>query len=156
MEPTESTATEEKFSRRTKTCLRKNLLIVALIVAMVLGVGLGAGLRYVSPPFNRRQISYLRFPGDMLMNMLSFLIVPLIISSLVSGLGSLDSRTSGRIGIRAVLYYLTSMLAAVILGILLTISIRPGERGRIADKQDETSSTEKKVNTADTFLDLIR
>lgn len=141
--------------QRIKNCLKYNALIICLLVALVVGVSLGAGLRNADPPFTKRQIMYLRFPGDILMSMLTFLIVPLIISSLVSGLASLDTRSSGRMGLRAIVYYLTTTLAAVILGIVLTVSIRPGDKGGTADDAPVTSQSEV-VNTADTFLDLIR
>ena len=138
-----------------KTSLKNNSLIICLLLALMVGVSLGVGLRNVDPPFTKRQIMYLRFPGDMLMSMLTFLIVPLIISSLVSGLSSLDTRSSGRMGMRAILYYLSTTLAAVVLGIVLTLIIRPGEKGRGHDDGNVTSEAEV-VNTADTFLDLIR
>ncbi|KAH3698589.1 excitatory amino acid transporter 3-like isoform X2 [Dreissena polymorpha] len=140
--------------QKVLTMLKKNLLVLLLIVALALGLGLGAGLRTREPRFSKREIMYLRFPGDILMNMLTFLIVPLVISSLVSGLASLDTRTSGRIGLRAIVYYLTTTLMAVVLGIVLTVSIQPGIRG--GKSEVPTDTTSRVVNTADTFLDLIR
>lgn len=135
--------------------VKVNLLVVFLLLALVLGVGLGAALRTLDPPMSKRGIMYLRFPGDILMNMLSFLIVPLVISSLISGLSSLDTRASGKMGLRAVVYYLTTTFAAVVLGIILSVSIEPGTRG--ADVNTPSSGAEDRVvNTADTFLDLIR
>ncbi|XP_069127166.1 excitatory amino acid transporter 3-like [Argopecten irradians] len=152
MEPeTKITKTESK-SEAIKRTLKSNLLLILLIISMGIGVALGAGLRSVDPPFTKRQILYLRFPGDLLMNMLQMLILPLIVSSLVSGLASLDTRSSGRIGLRAVVYYLTTTLAAVILGIILTVAIRPGSKGGAVEKTGES----KVVEPADTFLDLLR
>lgn len=134
--------------------LRKNLLLICLLLSLLLGIGLGAILRTVDPPFTKREIMYLRFPGDLLMNMLKFLIVPLIISSLVSGLSSLDTRSSGKIGMRAIAYYLTTTFAAVVIGIVLTVSIQPGKRG--GEHEFAEAGEKRIVNTADTFLDLIR
>jgi len=99
--------------------LCRQKLLVCLVLALVIGGTLGVSLRTLEPRMSARQIGYLRFPGDILMSMLSFLIVPLIISSLISGLSSLDTRASGRIGTRAIVYYLTTTLAAVVLGIVL-------------------------------------
>ena len=59
---------------------------------------------------------YLAFPGDLLMRMLKMMILPLIISSLIAGLANLDMGSSGRMGGRAVLYYMSTTLLAVILG----------------------------------------
>lgn len=145
---------KEHITKRKKCLkvLKNNLLMILLILSMGAGIGLGAGVRMVEPPFTSRQIKYLKFPGDLLMNMLKLLILPLIVSSLISGLASLDTRASGRMGLRAIVYYLTTTLSAVILGIILTVSIRPGSRG---SEPDSTGSS-KVVNTLDTFLDLFR
>lgn len=132
--------------------LRSNLLVILLIIALVLGIGLGACLRLIDTPLNDREKMYLRFPGEILMNMLQLLILPLIVSSLISGLTSLDTRSSGKLGARAIVYYLTTTLLAVILGIILVISIRPGDRG--SPRSGETVT--KNIDPADTFLDLIR
>ncbi|XP_033738552.1 excitatory amino acid transporter 1-like [Pecten maximus] len=151
-EPEVKVANTKSKSEVIKRAIKDNLLVIFLIISMGIGVGLGAGLRSVDPPFTKRQILYLRFPGDLLMNMLQMLILPLIVSSLVSGLASLDTRSSGRIGLRAVVYYLTTTLAAVVLGIILTVSIQPGTKGGDVEPSGES----KIVEPADTFLDLLR
>lgn len=150
-----SSSEDEKprpWRQRLLGALRSNLLVLLLIAALVLGIVLGVLLRMREEPYSTRELMYLRFPGELLMNMLKLLILPLIIASLISGLTSLDTRASGRMGARAVVYYLTTTLAAVILGIILVISISPGTRG---DKP-VTEGEFKEVEPADTFLDLLR
>ncbi|XP_005105385.1 excitatory amino acid transporter 3-like [Aplysia californica] len=139
------------MGRKCLSLARQNLLVILLVVALVLGVALGAGLRGLEPGLTSREQMYLRFPGEILMNMLQLLILPLIVSSLISGLTSLDTRSSGRLGARAVLYYLTTTLSAVVLGIILVLTIRPGDRGQAPDVPDGGF---RKVEPADTFLDL--
>ena len=146
--------TQMTIPRKILRIMRKNLLLILLLLSLVIGIGLGAALRTVNPPFDTRAVFYLRFPGDLLMNMLKMLILPLIISSLISGLSSLDARASGKMGLRAVIYYLTTTFLAVIVGIVLTVSIQPGKRGGEPDELSE--GEERVVNTADTFLDLLR
>lgn len=134
--------------------LKSNLLLILMVIAMAVGIGMGWGLRSVEPKLTKRDIFYLRFPGDLLLQMLKMLILPLIVSSLVSAMASLDLQQSGRIGLRAVVYYITTTLFAVIMGIILVLAIKPGDHG---DKDDITrSGSAKIVNTADALLDLIR
>lgn len=79
---------------------------------------------------------------------------PLIIASLICALATLDSKATGKIGRRTVLYYFTTTLLAVVLGIVLVISIRPGDWGDKGDTENEKIS--KPRRNLDSFLDLIR
>uniref|UniRef100_A0A4D5S038 Amino acid transporter n=1 Tax=Ixodes scapularis TaxID=6945 RepID=A0A4D5S038_IXOSC len=86
--------------------------------------------------------------------MLRGLILPLITSSMVAAVGSLDARLSGKIGLRAVVYYFTTTFMAIVLGIVLVLAIQPGS----GDSKMPASGTSKArlVTTADTLMDLIR
>lgn len=59
---------------------------------------------------------------------------------------------------RAITYYLTTTISAVILGIILVTTIRPGDFGSdSAVAANQTSKSDpKRVYTVDTLLDLIR
>lgn len=133
--------------------LKSNLLIILMIIAVILGLGLGIGLRDIWSPYETRKIFYLRFPGDLLMNMLKMLILPLIVSSLITAMGSLDTNASGRMGLRTVVYYMTTTFAAVILGIILVVTIQPGNKG---EKNITKAGAPKEAEPLDALFDLIR
>ncbi|XP_035617521.1 excitatory amino acid transporter 4 isoform X1 [Oncorhynchus keta] len=135
-----------------KGFLRRNLFVLLTIAAVTLGVMLGFALR----PHNLtlRKIKYFAFPGELLMRMLQMLVLPLIISSLVTGISSLDSKASGKMGMRAVVYYMVTTLIAVFIGIVIVIVIKPGKGHR--DSPVASSGTIEPVQAADAFLDLIR
>uniref|UniRef100_A0A8C7F743 Amino acid transporter n=1 Tax=Oncorhynchus kisutch TaxID=8019 RepID=A0A8C7F743_ONCKI len=136
-----------------KGLLKRNWLLIATIVSVLLGIGLGVLVRdYASLSHLDKQ--YFGFPGDILMRMLKLVILPLIISSMITGVAALDSDVSGKIGLRAVVYYLTTTIIAVILGIALVIAIKPGVSQK-AENIDRTEITQN-VNTVDTLLDLVR
>ena len=135
--------------QKTRRFLRTNLLLILLISALAIGIGVGAAVR--SANLDRRERMYFAFPGDLLMRMLKALIIPLVVSSLISGLAGLDARASGKLGLYAIIYYLTTTLLAVLLGILLVSTIKPGARTSV-----EGSGTADAGNVADSFLDLIR
>ena len=86
------------------------------------------------------------------MRMLKMLILPLIVSSLIVGLASLDQRASGRLGKRAVCYYMGTTFCAVALGIILVIAIYPGG----TRQEVEQNKQDKRVRPLDSFMDLIR
>ncbi|RUS77794.1 hypothetical protein EGW08_014458 [Elysia chlorotica] len=93
--PKSPAAESASCAKRLARHARNNLLLVALASALVLGVVLGVAVRLLAPPLNAAQQEYLEFPGEILMNMLKLLILPLIVSSLISGMTTLDSGASG-------------------------------------------------------------
>ncbi|EDO32708.1 predicted protein [Nematostella vectensis] len=93
------------------------------------------------------------FPGELFMNMLKLLILPLIMASLICAVASLDAKATAKIGRRTVIYYLSTTFLAVILGIVLVTSMRPGAGG----KPNTTMQKDiPKFRNVDSFLDLIR
>ena len=98
-------------------------------------------------------IMLIRFPGELFMNMLKLLILPLIVTSLITALATLDSKAMGRIGRRTVLYYMGTMLIAVLLGIVLVLSIRPGERSKPSGTHEILW---RPYRGLDSLLDLLR
>uniref|UniRef100_A0A3P9QCA4 Amino acid transporter n=1 Tax=Poecilia reticulata TaxID=8081 RepID=A0A3P9QCA4_POERE len=119
----------------------------------VSGISLGIVVReYVSLSHLHKQ--YFGFPGEILMRMLKLVILPLIISSMITGVAALDSEVSGKIGLRAVIYYFSTTIIAVILGIILVMTIKPGV-SQEAENIDRAGTTPN-VTTVDTLLDLLR
>jgi len=82
------------------------------------------------------------------------LILPLIVSSIISSLAQLDAQSSGKMGARALIYYLGTTLIAAIVGIVLVLTIRPGSRGDKGAIKPGSKSAEGR--TIDTVLDLFR
>lgn len=74
--------------------------------------------------------------------------------SSVSGISSLDSKASSKMGIRAVVYYMVTTLIAVFIGIVIVVIIQPGKGSR--DSPVATGGNIEPVQAADAFLDLIR
>lgn len=99
-------------------------------------------------------ISYINFPGKIFVDILKMLILPLIVSSIISSLAKLDAQSAGKMGARALVYYLSTTLIAAIIGIVLVLSIRPGSRGSQGNANGETKTPEGRV--IDTILDLFR
>ncbi|XP_077445745.1 excitatory amino acid transporter 3 isoform X2 [Stigmatopora argus] len=142
--------------RRRVSCkglLKKNWLLIATVASVLLGISLGVAVReYTSLSHLHKQ--YFGFPGEILMRMLKLVILPLIISSMITGVAALDSEVSGKIGLRAVVYYFSTTIIAVILGIILVMTIKPGV-SQTAQHIDRAGTTPN-VTTVDTLLDLLR
>lgn len=67
------------------------------------------------------------FIGNLFLNALKMLVVPLIVSSLIQGLLSLnDPNALSRMGFKAIAYYTATCTAAVLVGLALINLIQPG------------------------------
>uniref|UniRef100_A0A8C8VHM7 Amino acid transporter n=1 Tax=Pelusios castaneus TaxID=367368 RepID=A0A8C8VHM7_9SAUR len=122
---------------------RKNGLLTLSMLSLVIGCLLG---------FLLREKQYISFPGELLMRMLKMLILPLITSSLMSGLATMDSKACGKMGLITITYYLWTTFMAVTVGIVLVISIHPGA----AAQKEEYAVGKAVLSSADALLDLIR
>uniref|UniRef100_A0A2I3HG15 Amino acid transporter n=1 Tax=Nomascus leucogenys TaxID=61853 RepID=A0A2I3HG15_NOMLE len=134
-----------------KSYLFRNAFVLLTVTAVIVGTILGFTLRPYRMSY--REVKYFSFPGELLMRMLQMLVLPLIISSLVTGMAALDSKASGKMGMRAVVYYMTTTIIAVVIGIIIVIIIHPG-KGTKENMHREGKVV--RVTAADAFLDLIR
>ncbi|XP_067271416.1 solute carrier family 1 member 9 isoform X2 [Pseudorasbora parva] len=132
----------------------RNLLLALTVLGVIAGTVMGMMLRYV-PDLDTNSLMLVSFPGDVLMRMLKMLILPLIISSLITGLAGLDARSSGRMGTRAMVYYMSTTVIAAILGVILVLSIHPGNP-KLRSGQVNSAPKNQEVSSLDAFLDLIR
>ena len=65
-------------------------------------------------------------------------------------MAALDSKASGKMGMRAVVYYMTTTIIAVVIGIIIVIIIHPG-KGTKENMHREGKIVQ--VTAADAFLD---
>uniref|UniRef100_A0A3Q2VD44 Amino acid transporter n=1 Tax=Haplochromis burtoni TaxID=8153 RepID=A0A3Q2VD44_HAPBU len=124
-------------------------------LCVVMGAVFGMMLRYMQVT-DSAALTMVSFPGEILMRMLKMLILPLIISSLITGLAGLDARSSGRMGSRAMVYYMSTTVIAAVLGVILVLGIHPGNPKLRGGNSSSTSTKNQEVSSLDAFLDLIR
>lgn len=80
--------------------------------------------------------------GTIFIHLLRMVIVPLIFSSIVSGVASVgDGKRIGRLGIKTFTYYLVSSLLAILIGITVTNAFKPGVGANIPVGEDFDPST---------------
>jgi Na+/H+-dicarboxylate symporter len=90
--------------------------------------------------------------GDIFLRALRMLIIPLILSSLISGITNIGSGTNlGRLGLKTFGYYIMTSLFAIVTGLLLVNMIKPGN-GADLNLSATVEGLEEKQRT---FLDII-
>lgn len=108
-------------------------ILIAFIIAVLLGL------------FFPQSSEYVKWLGDLFLRALKMIIVPLVFSSIVSGVVNLGSSSSlGRLGAKTITYYITTSLAAILTGLILVDLIRPGvgaDLGFRMEVHDLTSTT---------------
>jgi len=148
----------DKSSKKSKckTFLKDNALVIAIVTGAVLGTVIGIAIntpiQNLKQPDRYTAIKVIGFPGELLLRSLKMLILPLITCSLIVGLSSLNSAASGKIGGRAIAYYMSTTVIAALLGLALVSAIRPGDG---MSRPDDAKETED-VKPLDSFMDIIR
>jgi len=96
--------------------------------------------------------------SDIFMRALRMLVIPLIISSVIVGLTSVgDFRHLGSLGAKTMVYYFSTMLIAVVLGLVLVNTIKPGmgffkgPKGEAQKRQYLQKGHEKQAEIAEKF-----
>merc|ERR1711910_74485 len=140
---------------KVKGCLKGSALTLATLAGVIGGVIFGMALRTREERWTEREVMYVSYVGKLFLRMLKALILPLIIPSLVVAVGSLDMSISGKVGGRAVGYYMATTVMAGILGIILVTVIHPGA---VSTEDDESVRVgeSRNVTAVDTLLDLAR
>nr|XP_045609851.1 excitatory amino acid transporter-like isoform X1 [Procambarus clarkii] len=155
------TLTPPKVPLTTKMAawVRDNLLLVMTILGVVLGVVAGSLAR--SLHYTPDVIMLVSFPGEIMMRMLKMLILPLIISSIITGVAQLDAAASGQMGSTALAYYFGTTICAAVTGIVSVVSIHPGSPTLLRQANRTTPSPaapsfSNKVSTIDALMDIVR
>ncbi|BAQ08872.1 sodium/dicarboxylate symporter family protein [Bacillus sp. OxB-1] len=93
-------------------------LIVKITVALVLGILAGFVMG--------EQASVLAPFGDLLIRLLTFLIIPLILFTLIVGINQTNIGNLGRMGGKVFTYYTLSSAIAIVVGLLIASLFHPG------------------------------
>ena len=98
-------------------------ILIALALAVVAGLLTGTETALFSITF----YSMFDFVGTLFLNALKMLIVPLIVSSIIVGIAGIGgSQNLGKLGSKTLLYYLSTSLLAILVGLMVVNTVAPG------------------------------
>lgn len=114
--------------------MKKLALHFQILIGMILGLVYGLLLS--------EQIGYVDWLGDLFLKGLKMVIIPLILSSIVSGMTNIgNGKNLGRIGIKTFFYYISTSVFAIVTGLLFVNILQPGKGVDItSSKQPEFTS----------------
>ncbi len=129
-------------------------LLLATLTALVfrmMAADAGAGSRIEG--FAHGVLGACEFVGDLFMRALKMIIVPLIVTSVISGIASLQGvKGFGRMGAKTAAFYVTTSLASILLGLTLVNLIQPG----LADGRPNKMIRDAFEQTASQAADSVR
>lgn len=106
--------------------------------------------------FNPQGIRYTAWMGDIFLTALKMVIVPLILSSIISGVTSMGSgKNLGRLGGKTLLYYLSTSTFAIFTGLILVNVIRPGIGIEMGFSQNVEGLAEKAASVNDILMRIV-
>ncbi|XP_048240286.1 excitatory amino acid transporter-like [Haliotis rufescens] len=132
--------------------LRHNILLISTLLAVVLGIVAGMVCRPLKPSSDT--IHLVQFPGELFLRMLKMLMLPLIIASIITGLGNMKGSSAGRIGVLSMVYYASTSVVATLVGLTVVLTIKPGAYSDSSTAY--ISHNNAMTSTTDIFLDLLR
>lgn len=72
-------------------------------------------------------VPYISWMGDLFLRLLKMVIIPLILSSIITGVAGIGSSAGiGRLGIKTISFYIFTSLFAILLGLFIVNLIKPG------------------------------
>jgi len=119
-------------------------ILIALCVAIVYGL------------FFTEYAYLVTWMGDLFLRALRMIIVPLILTSIISGVTSIgDAQNLGRLGLKTVTYYITTSLFAIVTGLFFVNLIQPGIGADLGLKKEVPELAAATGNIWDIILRMV-
>ncbi|MFU8828689.1 MAG: dicarboxylate/amino acid:cation symporter [Phycisphaerales bacterium] len=153
--------------------MKKSDLILTILIfaALILGVLVGQFLIWdpsATPVALAEKTAALERIGDLtFVQPLQMLVIPLVFVAVLVGVTSIgDPQRLGLVGGATMLYYISTMMLAIVLGLTLVSIIKPGQGANLADfetearasyqtKQSAVESPDAPTGVGDIFLSLL-
>jgi Na+/H+-dicarboxylate symporter len=90
-------------------------ILIALVLSVLYGI------------FLPEQIEWISWMGTIFLRALQMIIIPLVLSSIISGVTNIgNAENLGRLGVKTIVYYLSTSTLAILTGLMLVNIVKPG------------------------------
>jgi Na+/H+-dicarboxylate symporter len=110
--------------------MRSQKLTTVIFIGMVLGIAVGYACNTMWPdPQTAKAIAgYISLLTDIFLRLIKMIIAPLVFSTLVVGVAHMgDTKAIGRIGVKAMCWFVGASLGSLLLGMIMVNLLRPGD-----------------------------
>ncbi|XP_033945755.1 excitatory amino acid transporter 3-like isoform X2 [Pseudochaenichthys georgianus] len=136
--------------KKCRDAVLQNSYLAAVISAVVLGITAGLFLKFYIH-ISEHDKQYIGFPGEILMQMVQLMTVPLLLTNLITGASGFKAHRV--IAGRATAYFLSTTLMSLSIGIFLVMMFEPGSSPSVEGEDPE--DIEPFFNI-DSLMDIIR
>lgn len=105
----------------------QNKLFIAIIVALIIGVIMGGVVHTQYPDSAPGFAKNIKLLGTMFIRLVQMIIAPLVFTTLVVGIAKMsDMKMIGRVGSKAMLWFITASLVSLFIGLAFVNWLEPG------------------------------
>lgn len=101
-------------------------VLVALSLGVIAGIMLSPNFGWVSKELSTVIGNWLSLPGKLFLKMVQMIMIPLIFTSIISGIVGTSGEQLKKMGVRILLYFIFTTAVSISLGVLLVSFFKPG------------------------------
>ncbi len=107
---------------------RNNRLFSFIVIALALGIAVGQCIySFCSPDTIKAVAPNIKLLGDIFIRLIQMIIAPLVFTTIVVGIAKMgNAKTVGRIGGKALLWFMSASLASLLIGMFWVNFLEPG------------------------------
>jgi Na+/H+-dicarboxylate symporter len=119
-----------------------------ILISLLLAVGVGIFMKPLVP--------YVGWMGDIFLRMLKMIVIPLVLTSIISGIASIGEEGHfGRLGIKTIIYYIATSSFAIVTGLIFVNIIRPGEGVDISGIENMQKISMGEQSLSDVLINIV-
>lgn len=128
----------------------QNKLFIFIIIALVLGVIMGGVVHLQYPESSEGFANNIKLLGTIFIRLVQMIIAPLVFTTLVVGIAKMsDMKMIGRVGTKAMLWFITASLVSLFIGLIFVNWLEPGHVTQLPIQ--DASSAEELLKTSKGF-----
>lgn len=138
----------------------QNKLFIAIVAALIVGVAMGGVVHTQFPQSAQGFSQNIKLLGTIFIRLVQMIIAPLVFTTLVVGIAKMsDLKMIGRVGTKAMLWFLTASLVSLFIGLIFVNWLEPGHVTKLpiqdASSADELLKTSKGFSLEDFVKHII-
>lgn len=118
-----------------------------ILIALVLSIPLGLYL----PEWALKT----EWIGDIFLSALKMIIIPMVLTSIIGGISNIKANELGRVGLKTMLYYVSTTTLAILVGLILVNIFKPGVGITLSQTEDVSHVAEAANSFGSTLQNII-